>query len=74
MTYDIVVKHWVKGERNPIVEYVATFKQDVDADDYAKWLAGNVHRQGPIGDRVEVLMLDTARVVHWSSGKIKVRG
>lgn len=71
--YEVVVKHWVRGEKKPVVEQVATFRQDADADDYAKWLAGNVHRQGPIGDRVEVVMVDGASHVHWSSGKIKVR-
>lgn len=71
--YEVVVKHWVSGERKPILEQVATFRQDSDAEDYAKWLADNVHRQGPIGDRVEVVMVDNASHVHWSSGKIKVR-
>lgn len=71
--YEIVVKHWVRGEKKPIVEEVATFRQDADANDYAKWLASNVHRQGPIGDRVEVIMSEDNGVVHWSSGKIKVR-
>ena len=74
MAYDVIVKHWVRGERKPVVEEVAKFRDSYDAEPYAKWLAGDVHRQGPIGDRVEVIMLDSASVVQWSSGEIKVRG
>lgn len=74
MGYSIVVKHWVKGEKKVIVEDVATFRDSYDAEPYAVWLSGNVHRQGPIGDRVEVVMLDNSGVVQWSSGKIRVRG
>jgi hypothetical protein len=74
MGYNIVVKHWVRGNKKPVVEDVATFRDEYDATPYAIWLANNVHLQGPMGDRVEVLITDGAGVVRWASSKIRVRG